>query len=97
MTNPTPREIQLVEAALKAAAAECEQWNATPGSRLAKQIRSLDLAAIVARVPAQEQVEPTDAEIDALWQAQCKYHGGEPTKLAHIEFARALLSSNQGK
>lgn len=51
----TEREIQLVEAALKAAAAECEQWNATPGGRLAKQIRSLYPAAIVASVPTHSE------------------------------------------
>lgn len=67
MTNPTPREIQLVEAALKAAAREVEAFSIGPLSRLccAANIRSLDPAAIVASVP-QPSEQPDQRK---KWQA----------------------------
>jgi hypothetical protein len=34
----------------------------------------------------------TDEEIAQLWDAQRKYHGGEPCKVGHVEFARAVLA-----
>ncbi len=32
----------------------------------------------------------TDQRINELWIAQRQYHGGEPTRLSHLEFARAI-------
>lgn len=51
MTDPTPRELALVEAALKAAANLCELRPIHAAPLVASPIRSLDPAAIVASVP----------------------------------------------
>lgn len=39
----------------------------------------------------------TDQEIVQAWDEQRKYHGGEPCKLGHLEFARAVLSRAAGE
>lgn len=37
-----------------------------------------------------KQLPFEDAELAVLWDAQRRYHGGEPCKVGHIEFARSV-------
>lgn len=39
---------------------------------------------------AKQETVLTDQRINELWIAQRQYHGGEPTRLSHLEFARAI-------